>query len=831
MKKTYALASLFTIAVLATSGQTLLRHTEKEPSAVEVTIQQITAESLRKSMIWLASAPPGRQAYVAFRKTFELQKIPQEAALRIFADTRYMLWINGKYIENGPCRFDPKRPEYDVHDVRSCLRKGQNAIVVIVHHYAIGSFGKWYQQCARMMDHRPGLTAELTMMLFTGKVISVRTDESWRANRHTRYLPSPGSYSTVPDNINARIDEGDWTAVDFDDTDWERATNVDGKEWGRFCKRSIPLLRKTVYEPLRSELPLTLAGEKVIEVGRYVQAYVKLDFEADEGVELLVKPRSRIARKPLLNPKVHRYITRKGRQTYITGDTAGFKWLILQVRKGKIKLYGTEIVDRRYPFDRLGRFRCNDQVLNRLWEICVNTVQVCSEDAYVDCADRERAQWIADGYMMSYPVSRVALVGPDHNEAYRYCDSRLLKNMLRHMGFSQLPDGRLQPMRPSDYPVTAKHGIIDDYSCLWVQAVREYCERTGDQAFARELWPTIVKALDYFLNRRTDRGLVNAVEFIFFNNPLAYVECEGASINACIYRALRDAAHLAGRINRTNAAKRFDKAADKLYQSYNKYLWDAKAGSYCGAIITDGSSIKKDTPPSYKREYKGRLKSDKRTPATAHAALMALYFDLVPSGRYEQVFQFMLENLQKEQPYPYTTRYFLEVLYRQNCREMDLRALNFLRRKFGKMTRYETKTTSEKWNGGSFVHESGAHPAYFLSAYVLGVRTKYTADGLELRIEPRLGNLNKAEGVVLCEYGSVPVSWKRTDKNQLIFSFSVPEGVKAVVSIPVTSDKATLTMDGKTLLDKGKVQGQGNLTSRYFKVKLKSGHHSGYVTD
>jgi hypothetical protein len=26
---------------------------------------------------------------------------------------RYMLWINGRYVERGPCRFVPAHPEYD----------------------------------------------------------------------------------------------------------------------------------------------------------------------------------------------------------------------------------------------------------------------------------------------------------------------------------------------------------------------------------------------------------------------------------------------------------------------------------------------------------------------------------------------------------------------------------------------------------------------------------------------------------------------------------------------------------------------------------------------
>jgi glycogen debranching enzyme len=140
-------------------------------------------------------------------------------------------------------------------------------------------------------------------------------------------------------------------------------------------------------------------------------------------------------------------------------------------------------------------------------------------------------------------------------------------------------------MRPSNYPIFAKHGVIDDYFCLWVQAVRELYDRTQDKQFLREVWPHVVLAMNYFLKRRTSNGLVYAGEFIYFFNPLAYVTCEGTSINAFIYAALLDAAYLADKIGDRNRKKQFDAAAKSLFSAVNKYLWNNKVGSYYGSII------------------------------------------------------------------------------------------------------------------------------------------------------------------------------------------------------------------------------------------------------
>ena len=172
--------------------------------------QQIKSKesSVQSSMIWSTEIPDGNQAYVAFRKNFNLMMFLHRH-LKLFADSRYLLWINGQYVLRGPCRFNPKRPEYDIVDIQPYLKKGKNVIVVLAHNYGNAING-------RIMKHVPGLTAVLEI---SGKEI-FRTDTTWRYNDQTRYLPSPESWNTVPDVIDGRIDKGEWISTDFDDSSW-----------------------------------------------------------------------------------------------------------------------------------------------------------------------------------------------------------------------------------------------------------------------------------------------------------------------------------------------------------------------------------------------------------------------------------------------------------------------------------------------------------------------------------------------------------------------------------------------------------------------------------
>ena len=489
----------------------------------------------------------------------------------------------------------------------------------------------------------------------------------------------------------------------------------------------------------------------------------------------------------------------------MSGDTWGGRYLWLIVRSGNILLHDLKAVDRTYPFTRLGQFNCNDVLLNKIWEIGVRTVEVCSEDAMLIVPIANHNGWLrfydglaglTCGFVRSGPVQ-------DKPEAP---DRRLLRNMLRHMGLSQLPDGRLQPMRPSSYPPGLTHGVIDDYSCLWVQAVREYYEVTGDKAFIIESWPVVIKTLLYFLERRTQRGLVRAMEFIYFKNPLIYKVCEGTSINCYIYRSLKDAEYLANVVSDRVKAIEFEAAASKLLLAINSELWNEAAGSYYSGII-----------------------DEVKQPPTGHAATLALFYEIVPAENRSRVFAFMNEHLVKEEAFPYTYRYYFDVLYRQNTDDADKCVLDLVRKQWAHMTRYETGTTSEDWNDGSFIHESGAHPAWFLSSYVLGVRMEGRRSARRLLIEPRLADLQRAEGTVLCEYGPVAVSWNRSlDRNTLVFTVDVPTGAAATLRIPIDSVRSSIVVDDRKLLHAGSVvSNQVRIEGRFASIELEPGKHAG----
>ncbi len=967
------------------------------------------ARQLQRSLIWHATAPVGKQAYVVFRKTLSLETVPTTAVLRIFADSRYILWINGQYVERGPCRFDPIAPEYDAIDVHRFLRKGKNVLTVLVHHYTDGKRSGPAAFCGRIMRHEPGLTVRLDVGGSSGdESRALITDETWRVCAKTRFRPSPLGWGSIPDEIDARLDDGDWTKIDYGDSAWGKVKRVDGTAWGILRPRSIPLLREapiapltllehvwpsegpcarwiwtrekgppaqkaprwsapegvryfrktfalpeqatevvihatadnefdcffngkqvgqnhvgtfsswttmqrtdvtklagpgqntiairainkhygnvsdpagllvlvtwrdgnsprhlvsdgswkasecieegwkqsryddaawpaaldmcaygddpwkhnirnypgprtvdTEARPLAKALPLEIdaGAQVVIDAGVTEQAYSILDLDAEDGTRIELAYAQRFldtGRRPdQVFGQRGTYIARAGRQTYMSGDTFGFKYLVIRVRSGRMRLHDVKLIRRRYPFDRVGAFRCNDPVLNTLWDICVHTVEVCSEDAYVDCASRERVEWMGDVYVDTYPVTRVALAGPPKESGPCWSDPRLLRNLLRHIGQSLQPGGRLKAHHPSDrWDI---HGYIEDYACLWVNSLRDYFDNTGDLGVARELWPALTDQMKWFLDHRTERGLVRAREFIFFGNPLCYKTCEAAALNAYVCHALRDAAFLAEMLGRDALAGQYEREANTIASAVNTHLWDQRSGTYCGAIMNGA-----------------------KTPPTAHAAVLCLYHGIVPEDRRASLTRWMLENHAKEGFAPYTHYFLFHELYRVGTDEADQLVLDLMRQRYGPMTEGETETVWEAFGGNEFCHQAGSAPAYFLSAYVLGVRVSGPVSERRILIEPRLADLKEAEGVVQTEFGLIPVTWKRTPEGALSFRFEVPRDVMARVAIPTRTDEPTLIVNGKTLVFAGKAKSAGiSIRPRSVRFEVGAGQCSGRVS-
>lgn len=751
------------------------------------------ASLLQEKMIW-SGEDDGKSGYTVFRKTFENGDV-ETATINLFADSRYILWINGVEVLRGPCRFDPVSPSYDSADITSLLKNGKNAVVVMVMSH--GSNGK-------TMNHHPGLTVGLELKKYDQKIEKIWTDSSWKWNNRTRFLPAVQLWADMSDRIDARLDHGDWTQAGYDDQRWSTSVSINGKMWGTLTPRAIPYLTKNEmgWIPLsKKNLPVGLkSGESwIIKANEMIQGYPVIQFEAEEGVQIqfdfgYIGDSTNV--KETYGSTCF-YTARSGDQTYVPTDSYGFRYLKITVLSGSIYaphnmlLKQLQLIDRRYPYVEAGSFECNDSFLNDLFKRSLLTTKLNCEDGYMDCALREKVEWMGDAALIQYPLTRKIFAMQDSKNILR-SDHKLMISMLWHIAQSQNDNGMFKAHHPSDrFDI---HAHIEDYSCLWVQALRQVYEFTEDKILVKELWNPLKKQMKWFEDHRSANGLVYGREFTFFDNPLAYCYCNGATLNAHVYQAFVDASWLAVVVGDVQAEKQYKRDAEQLGISFNKLLWIPSKQTYSSGI------------------FKG-----KQLAPTAHAAMMALNRGVVPKGRRVLVQEYLVSNYRNRDgksagggvipdeffnldlrtngvETPYCSFWLLEELFK--VRE-DHAALDFIREKWDYIRRDTlTGTLTESFGGGDLCHNNGAIPAYFLSTKVLGVSEKLPVDSKMIEIKPMPGDLTRAEGTVVTNHGLVHVKWEK-QSDGLTFSLNIPEGTQALVILPYHKSRKKILVNNK----------------------------------
>ena len=159
-----------------------------------------------KNSKWIWCAQQDVHAYnqvVCFKHAFTVEHA-DDAQLRITADSRYRVSINGRWVNDGPGRAYPEHWTYDVYDVSKSLVSGSNQIEVVVRYYGIGTFHQIPQQA--------GLLAELEV---DGQILG--TDGSWQCRplaSMRQWSPKVSVQMEPAESVDARLeDAGEWHAA------------------------------------------------------------------------------------------------------------------------------------------------------------------------------------------------------------------------------------------------------------------------------------------------------------------------------------------------------------------------------------------------------------------------------------------------------------------------------------------------------------------------------------------------------------------------------------------------------------------------------------------
>ncbi|MFD2383076.1 family 78 glycoside hydrolase catalytic domain, partial [Paenibacillus xanthanilyticus] len=202
------------------------------------------------SWIWGSGAESPRNEWRCFRRRFVAPSNAEQAVVRLTADSRYVLFVNGVRVGRGPVRSWPFELAYDEYEIGYLLLPdAENVIAVLVLHYGVSTF--------QYLRGRGGLLLQLDMPGLSGPLLA--TDDSWRTAVHRGHDPRTSRISCqlgFTESVDARAWDSGWIGPEYDDSSWEAAAVigvVGMKPWTRLVERGIPHLTEQPVYPARVE--------------------------------------------------------------------------------------------------------------------------------------------------------------------------------------------------------------------------------------------------------------------------------------------------------------------------------------------------------------------------------------------------------------------------------------------------------------------------------------------------------------------------------------------------------------------------------------------------
>lgn len=378
------------------------------------------------------------------------------------------------------------------------------------------------------------------------------------------------------------------------------------------------------------------------------------------------------------------------------------------------------------PEEYRGSFRCNDDEINRIWDIGAYTMHLTTREFFIDGIKRDRWVWSGDAiqsYLMNY---------------YLFFDSESVKRTI-------------WLLRGKD-PVTSHSNTIMDYTFYWFLSIYDYYLYSGDAAFVAQIYPRMQSMMDYVLGRTNANGMVEGMtgDWVFVDWADGYLDKKGElSFEQVLFcKSLETMALCANLVADIDGVQKYAQLADDLRDQLLPAFWDEGKQALVHNRI-DG------------------VRSDA---VTRYSNMFSVFFGYLDDKKKQAIKRSVLLNDDiLKITTPYMRFYELEALCALG--EQD-EVMKEMKAYWGGMLALDATSFWEKYNpeesgtehlsmygrpyGKSLCHAWGASPIYLLGKYYLGVQP-VEAGYKTFTITPVLGGLKWMEGNVPTPNGDIHV--------------------------------------------------------------------------
>jgi len=731
------------------------------------------------------TAPLREPLVLHFRRALELAPLPSSYIVRVSADNRFILYVNGTRVGDGPARGDLTHWRYQRFDLAPYLKSGHNLITATVWNFGV------YAPIAQFSDR----TAFLLESEATGST-SISTPKGWLVEEETGVRPLGRDKVT----LQTYFASGPGEELEASKFDWSWNSENSTKNW-------VPVaspMRDSVF-PVNGAhsadetgdnpwglIPDELPHMEYAPTG--VGSIVSIDGIGNEQPGLSHFP----GQSAQLPPNIHVHLTldRKtlttaypeltitgGKGSHITftysealyddkkhkgdrdsaeySDSNGVKharralgladsflpdggqhrvfmplwwrtwrYLDLDITTGSdpLKLESLKAYFTAYPFQERAKFESGQPDLDKIWEISWRTARLDAHETYMDTPYYEQLQYIGDTRIQA--LISYAVAG----------DDRLGRQALSAFDQSRIPEGITRSRYPSSLPQN-----IPTFSLIWVGMLHDYWMYRPDPQIVRDSLPGTRAVLTWFAKYEHTDGLLGELPWWSFIDWVVKGEIPSYDSNheSCMTSlqylgALIDAADLEKNLGDPVLAERYQTRANHVRSGIASMCWVPSRG-----LLAENSD---------------------RKVFSQQANILGVLYDVIPKDKQQDVLRRLIDIKPGETPdgvmsASYYFRFYLaRAIDHAGMADDYLKTLDpwreLLPLHFSTWPEQpgETRSDSHAWS---------AHPIYDLLTLVAGIRPG--SEGFaSVVVAPHLGSLEHLRTTYPHPQGDIQAEYRRT---------------------------------------------------------------------
>lgn len=431
--------------------------------------------------IWLSDSTPDQ--YGEFLAKF---KDSDSAKINISCDGDYTLYLNGKFVSSNQYGDYEHYKIYDTIDLSPYMINGENTLAILVWH-----IGKDF---SRYKKYDGGLIFEVfddeKVILSSDMDVLSRQSRAYKSGLCKEISPQLG-FSYQYDNTK----EDNWIKGDL--IDFEKSKEV--VKNCTFFKRPVQKSRLLSF----ADAKCVFSQEKtnfVCDLGKETVGLLSFDISANDDTSINISygehlDNGHVRRKIGDRDFSIDYVAKAGANNY-TNCMLRFACRYIEITADKpITVNKIGLIPQAYFVVR-NKVNLASEQDKKIYDICVNTLELCMMEHYVDCPWREQCLYAFDSRNQML-CGYYAFKGGN----YDYARSNLLL-----MSKDKRADGLLSICYPCGIDLT-----IPSFSLYYLVSVLEYVKHSKDTSIIDEVNSKLIEILNTF-EKNANGGLVKMFE-------------------------------------------------------------------------------------------------------------------------------------------------------------------------------------------------------------------------------------------------------------------------------------------------------------------------------